>query len=70
MANKHKKIQCNGCGNIRFHHCRGLCRGCFGDPVIRAKFPPKNAGGICHEPTEEEVEAIVAEQYNNLPDWW
>lgn len=46
---------CEKCGKP----CRGfLCLGCF------------NKNGVNADPTEEELEAIIAEQMKCLPDWW
>lgn len=44
-----------------------LCSVCRRNKEIRELYtnPPNEP-----EPTEEELEQMVAEQYANLPDWW
>ncbi len=56
---------------------RGLCWGCYKDRTIRDQYPseskynPKRFGFKAdHEPTEEELEATIAEQRQCLPAWW
>ncbi len=64
---------CNHCKKpIAYPRARGLCWVCNGSHEIReqyaeSKYAPR---GRCHEPTEAEVEAMVAEGYRNLPSWW
>jgi hypothetical protein len=52
------------------HGNRGLCRGCWNDPRVRNRYREIRATGPTGEPTEAEVEAMVAEQRNRLPAWW
>lgn len=61
----------DGCKN----HGKSMCRQCY--CIIfdrRNKNVPDREqlleGGAFHEPTMEEVEALVAAQMANLPDWW
>lgn len=51
---------------------RGLCVRCYNNPRIRQQYPStsKFSRRMDHEPTAEEVERMVAEQMENLPDWW
>lgn len=54
---------------------RGLCHSCYGKKGVRCEYPPLNGrggGNYAHrtEPTEEELEAMIAEQMKNLPPWW
>ena len=49
---------------------RGLCWGCYDNTGIRDQYAPR-AGYYCHvEPTQAEIDALVAEQMNCLPPWW
>ena len=70
------KPVCRNCGDPnRAARQRGLCWKCNADPVVRAKFPPdkrgRRTGQKYHDdPTEEELDAIIAEQLRNLPPWW
>ena len=63
---------CRHCGHTG-DRPRQLCYSCYGKPEIRALYPPINVMGtypISAEPTAEEVEAMVADGYRNLPSWW
>jgi hypothetical protein len=57
-------------------YARGLCSKCYRVRTVRALYPPRGeagragAKGYEPEPTEAEVDALVAEQMANLPDWW
>lgn len=48
-------------------HRRGLCWTCFHTGDIRALYAPKYT-----KPNEtmEDIEAMIAEQMQNLPKWW
>lgn len=48
---------------------RGLCSRCYTTPDIR-KLYPLEYEPEWDEPTEEELEAQIAERRANLPDWW
>lgn len=50
---------------------RGLCEVCYDDRDVRAQYPDarKQNGREC-ELTEAELEALIAEQMQCLPDWW
>lgn len=75
-------VYCRKCRLVRVYRrgnlcdaCRPKCGGC-GMPMRRdgnrthcyGCKPQKDDCG--REPSEEEVERMVAEQYANLPDWW
>ncbi len=48
-----------------------LCAECFGDPAVLASYcPVKPKQERYREPTEAELDAMIAEQMRNLPDWW
>lgn len=67
------KILCKHCGiNKAAQRKRGLCQRCYCNPLIRDVYPCGNAcrGAFATEMTEEQVEALVAQQYANLPSWW
>lgn len=49
---------------------RGLCRRCYTTAAIRRKYPRDESRAPGREPTEEELDAMIAEQRANLPPWW
>ncbi len=63
---------CRHCTKGKVNRPRGLCWRCYYTPGVKAlygithKFAPKP------EPTEAELEALIAEQSKpeNLPAWW
>lgn len=66
---------CRHCNCRKVNRPRGLCWHCYYTPGVRALYPSTNkyaphaARGIT-EPTEAELEAMIAEQMACLPDWW
>lgn len=61
------------------HRCvakrRGLCYAHYYDKEVRAMYAPvaRTADGRLAtdpEPTEAELDLMIAEQMMNLPDWW
>lgn len=60
----------------RCRHCqrrfsckpRGLCSTCFADMSIREQHAPLKERP--REPTEAELETMIAEQMACLPAWW
>ncbi len=54
----------------------GLCHRCSLDPEIRALFPSKSKFNpnrhwqSGREPTEAELDAMIAERMKTLPAWW
>lgn len=58
-------VQCNS--------GRGLCRSCWDDRAIRELYPPRRDTRPKKNrlpDTMEELDALVEQQYQNLPDWW
>jgi len=49
---------------------RWLCVGCFADRAIREKYPTKHGTTKYGEPTEAELNQMIAEQMRCLPPWW
>lgn len=56
---------------------RGLCGTCHKKKDIRFQYKLKNgrteedtAGDHLPEPTQEELDAMIAERMKNLPAWW
>lgn len=53
---------------------RGLCRHCAKRPELESLYPKLSNGGRQerHEPTAEEIDALIAEQLRpeNRPWWW
>ena len=65
-----KRYVCHNCSKVvARYYCRKLCGACWRNPVIRVRFPAAHQGKH-NEPTEEELEAMIAEQMKNLPAWW
>lgn len=72
-------MMCVHCQKRLAKRPRGLCWGCHSNLEIRALYPPKGAAGqygstghTYHEPSEAELDAMIAEQMKpeNLPRWW
>jgi hypothetical protein len=51
-------------------HYRDLCFACFSDPTIRAQYPTARGKRQHGEPTQAELEQMIAEQMQCLPEWW
>ena len=69
MATGEKCIHCR----TRTRSCgrRGLCHHCHQHPEIREQYLASPIRYIhVPEPTEDEVEALVAAGMANLPEWW
>lgn len=47
---------------------RGLCFACYVEPAVRALYPRRAKYDV--EPTEAELDAMIAEQMKCLPSWW
>ncbi len=72
VVNKYHR-HCNECGKLRYRAPWGLCQPCYKDLEIRKKhvrLPAPGDSHYHHEPTMEELDALIAEQSKNLPDWW
>jgi len=61
------KADCRHCGRHAIIRGRGLCRPCYKKTALKY---PKSYRAAKPEPTQEEVDRIVAEGYRNLPSWW
>lgn len=61
---------CRHCSRRHAGRPRGLCSQCYYAPGVRDMYPVTSKFAPSFEPTEAEVERVVAEQYANLPDWW
>ena len=59
---------CAHCHRRQGNRGRNLCNICYKDRAIRALYPVRPHPD--HEPTQEEVDRIVAEQLAHLPSWW
>ena len=56
---------CQHCRTVRLIRSRGLCWPCYETPEISRLYPPPSI-----EPTEEELDAMIAEQMKCRPAWW
>ena len=74
---KPRKPPCPGCGKRLAPRPSGLCRAC--DRRARVACPKCGVGRVvtglgvcrnCHGPTDAELDALVAERMQSLPDWW
>jgi hypothetical protein len=65
-------MPCRHCGYEKANRPRGLCWVCHKDLDIRKQYPSSSKYSPVKddEPTQEEVDATVAEQMECLPDWW
>lgn len=67
---------CRHCQVKNANRPLGLCWTCYYKPGVRALYPstskyaPKRHGSAHREPTEAELDAIIAEQMKCLPAWW
>lgn len=62
-----ESVGCAHCGSLRPHHGRGLCSVCYQKKEVRQKYPTTLE---YREPTDDELEAMIAKQRENLPPWW
>ena len=68
---RHRHRVCVHCGVKKTIQARGLCRFCWNRPRIREMYPVIMDTAPRREPTEEELDAIIAEQRKCLPaDWY
>lgn len=71
-----KPRTCVHCSKHRVRRARRLCGKCYADPAIRAATPMSPNYTVSaspwgkREPTESELEAVIAVQRANLPAWW
>ncbi len=64
---------CRHCHKNKVVRPRGLCCRCFYTPGVKEQYPITSKFGryaMRQEPTEEELEATIAEQMKCLPKWW
>lgn len=61
---------CRHCNEKTANRPRGLCRVCYYLPGVKEQYPSVSKFAPAREPTEEELEATIAEQMKNLPPWW
>ena len=63
-----RTIVCESCRQSRYGQTRRLCRVCWDDPAIRARFPnvSTRTRGDWHEPTEEELDALIERQRRTM----
>jgi hypothetical protein len=68
---------CKHCNKLDIYlQGRGLCQTCHKNPEIKSQYPcltgrSNEETARDHEPeSEEELEALIAHQLANLPDWW
>jgi hypothetical protein len=47
---------------------RGLCYTCYKDDKVRALYPKYRVSD--YEPTQEELDQMIAEQLACKPSWW
>lgn len=61
---------CRHCGQRKANRPRGLCWRCYYAPGVKALYPStsKHAPGKRDEPTEAELDQMIAEQMRCLPD--
>lgn len=60
---------CIHCQKFRVLAARRLCSTCYKTPEIQCQYPARQMGrpGKHHEPTQAEVDAMVAENYHDMP---
>lgn len=61
---------CRHCGKPGFTRCRGLCYACYKTPAVLALYPSRNPWRSRAEPTEAELDALIAERRKAVPAWW
>lgn len=66
-------MKCRHCGRDKVNRPRGLCWTCYYTPGVRAMFPVTSKYGEkavrvdTDEPTEAELDAMIAEQLPTMP---
>lgn len=73
-------MKCQHCPRLlsnRVGRGRGLCTRCYEDRAVRDLYPRRKSGPkdcdtppVDDEPTEAELDALIAEQLKRLPVWW
>ncbi len=59
---------CRHCNKHPGSRSRRLCCACFKNEKIRAKYPARYV--TANEPTEAELDAMIADGLANKPEWW
>lgn len=71
MARPHSRKLCRHCNARHINRPLGLCWTCYYMPAVRQLYPSESIYTRHYdEPTEEELDAIIAEQRESLPAWW
>ena len=60
-------VICAECKQERTHKGRGLCQMCFNRCGVREEYPLDESRV---DQTMAELDAMIAEGMQNLPDWW
>lgn len=65
-------MTCRHCRAGKVNRPRGLCWNCYYTPGVKALYPVTSKFAAKPEPTEAELDAMIAEQSKpeNLPSWW
>ena len=64
---------CRHCQRNKAIRPRGLCWKCYYAPGVRDQYAPLTPAGsyaLRREPTEAELDALIAQQSAALPEWW
>lgn len=70
-SNNPDRLPCLHCGrNKSVTRVRGLCSKCYDDRDVRAQYPDGRSAPREDDPSEAELEALIAEQMQRLPKWW
>ena len=64
------KKTCRHCHKRPAWRPRGLCWSCHRNTAIRALYPIESKYAPKREPTEAELDLLIAERMRNLPKWW
>lgn len=63
--------QCRHCTRRSGKCGRGLCWSCWHNESIRNLYPKADpVRSDYYEPTMAELDALIAQQRANLPEWW
>jgi ribosomal protein L37E len=62
--------RCRHCGKKTIKRARGLCFTCLGVPAVRDRYLPKSKSRYEPEPTEGELNALIASRWATMPSGW
>lgn len=62
--------KCLHCPRRALYGKRGLCYRCYRTPEIRSRYPANQGGHEPNDETAEQLEAIITNQRERLPEWW